>query len=162
MNSSLLQTLGARISNSSSAGAFIQWKVSLDRCVISQLRTKHWFDVNVDSHFDRIIKGMNHEILVATRIWVSDDPEGKIAPLGASSKHYTPASLPLRSLWQTNHNPDLSTQTCYRLLVRPQPLFKYHEAKKNLVIVVPPRRMLLEQFADSLRTKVLIDPGTTI
>src|SRR5271168_990676 len=44
----------------------------------------------------------------------------------------------------------------------PQPFFKYHEAKKNLMIVVPPRRMLLEQFAHSLRAKVLIDPGTTI
>jgi hypothetical protein len=109
MNSSLLQTLGARISNSSSAGPFILWKVSLDRCVITQLQTKHWFYVNVDSHFEIIIKGMDHEPLVATRIWVSDDPEGKIELLGVSSKHHTPASLPLRNLWQTSHNRDLST-----------------------------------------------------
>ena len=91
-----------------------------------------------------------------------DDPEGKTKLLGASSKHHTLASLPLRNLWRTNHNRDLSTQACHRLLMGPQPFFKYNETEKNLMIVVPPRRMLLEQFAHSLRAKVLIDPGTTI
>jgi len=56
----------------------------------------------------------------------------------------------------TNHYQEPSAQGGYRFLMGPKPFFEDDKAKEDFMIVVPPSGMLLEQFAYSLRAKILV------
>src|SRR6266478_5868378 len=61
-----------------------------------------------------------------------------------------------------DHRSRLLSQRRYRFLVSPKPFFKKDEAKQDLMIVVPPRYMLLEELIHRSRAKVLVDLGVAV